>query len=94
MILASLLDITGPDLLIIFLIVLLLFGAKKLPGLGKGTGDAIRKFTEAKDEFERELTQSPKEGFAAETKRPWRYFLARLHDGYACAVAAPFPLFC
>jgi len=33
-----------PELLIIFLIVLVLFGANKLPQLGKGLGSAIRNF--------------------------------------------------
>ncbi len=35
----------GPaELLIIFLIVLVLFGARKLPMLGKGLGEGIRNF--------------------------------------------------
>ena len=33
-----------PELLVIFLIVLVLFGANKLPQLGKGLGSAIRNF--------------------------------------------------
>ncbi len=37
-----------PELLIIFLIVMLIFGAKRLPGLSKGLGQAIRGF---KDEM-------------------------------------------
>jgi sec-independent protein translocase protein TatA len=48
---------SGPDLLIIFLIVLLLFGANKLPQLAKGMGQAIREFNKAKDEIEKELTK-------------------------------------
>jgi sec-independent protein translocase protein TatA len=35
-----------PELLVIFLIVLVLFGANKLPQLGKGLGSAIRNFKE------------------------------------------------
>ena len=35
----------GPaELIIIFLIVLVLFGARKLPMLGKGLGEGIRNF--------------------------------------------------
>ena len=35
----------GPaELIIIFLIVLVLFGARKLPMLGKGMGEGIRNF--------------------------------------------------
>ncbi|MQA28326.1 MAG: twin-arginine translocase TatA/TatE family subunit [Luteitalea sp.] len=33
-----------PELIIIFLIVIVIFGANRLPGLGKGIGSAIRNF--------------------------------------------------
>ena len=33
-----------PELLLIFGILLLLFGAKKLPEIGKGLGEGIRSF--------------------------------------------------
>jgi sec-independent protein translocase protein TatA len=49
----------GADTLIIFLVILLLFGAKKLPELAKGMGQALREFTKAKDEIEREVTRPP-----------------------------------
>jgi sec-independent protein translocase protein TatA len=39
-----------PELLVIFLIVLVLFGANKLPQLGKGLGSAIRNFKEGVNE--------------------------------------------
>jgi sec-independent protein translocase protein TatA len=35
------------ELLIILVIVVVLFGANKLPALGKGLGDAIRSFKDA-----------------------------------------------
>ena len=57
--LASLFNLAGPDLIIILVIVLLLFGAKKLPELARGMGQAMREFTKAKDEFEREVTRPP-----------------------------------
>ena len=38
----------GPlELLLIFVVVLLLFGGKKLPGFGKALGDGIREFKKA-----------------------------------------------
>jgi sec-independent protein translocase protein TatA len=52
---ASLTNLAGPDLLIILLIVLVLFGAKKLPELAKGMGQAVKEFQKAKDEFSDEL---------------------------------------
>ena len=55
---ASILNLVGPDMMIILLIVLLLFGAKKLPELARGMGRAVKEFSAARDEIERELTQS------------------------------------
>lgn len=55
----------GPDLLIILLIVLVLFGAKKLPELAKGMGQAIREFQKAKDDFSDELHNAGKNEVAA-----------------------------
>ncbi|HEX8296491.1 MAG TPA: twin-arginine translocase TatA/TatE family subunit [Chthoniobacteraceae bacterium] len=49
----------GPDTLIIFLVILLLFGAKKLPELARGMGQAVREFSKAKDDLEREVTRPP-----------------------------------
>ena len=35
-----------PELLVILAIVIVIFGANRLPGLGRGIGDAIRGFKE------------------------------------------------
>ena len=40
------------ELLLIFLVVLLLFGAKKLPELARGMGQAMREFRKAANEVE------------------------------------------
>ena len=45
-----------PELVIIFFILLLIFGAKRLSGLGKGLGQAIRGF---KDEVQDTNDQQP-----------------------------------
>ena len=45
-----------PELLIILAIVIIIFGANRLPGLGRGIGSAIRNF---KDEF-KEPKDEPK----------------------------------
>ena len=55
---ASIMNLMGPDLMVILLIVLLLFGAKKLPELARGMGKAVKEFSSARDEIERELSQS------------------------------------
>ncbi len=56
--LASIMNLMGPDMMVILLIVLLLFGAKKLPELARGMGRAVKEFGAARDEVERELSQS------------------------------------
>lgn len=48
----------GQEVVIIFLIVLLLFGAKKLPELARGVGKSMGEFKKARDDFEREITRS------------------------------------
>jgi len=45
----------GPDVLIILLIVLILFGAKKLPDLARGLGQSVNEFRKAREDINREL---------------------------------------
>jgi sec-independent protein translocase protein TatA len=58
--LALLSNFAGADLIIILLIILVLFGAKKLPELARGMGLAIKEFQKAKDEFSDELHSAGK----------------------------------
>jgi sec-independent protein translocase protein TatA len=46
-----------PEMIVIFIIILLLFGAKKIPDLARGFGKATGEFKKAKEEFEREITR-------------------------------------
>ena len=62
---ASIMNLMGPDMMVILLIVLLLFGAKKLPELARGMGRAVKEFSVARDEIEKELTQSAPSGIAS-----------------------------
>ena len=52
---ASLMNLAGPDMIVVLLIVLVLFGAKRLPDLARGMGQAIKEFQKAKEDFGREL---------------------------------------
>jgi len=58
--LGSFMNLAGPDLIVILLIVLVLFGAKKLPELARGMGQAVKEFQKAKDEFNDELHKAGK----------------------------------
>ena len=49
------------EMVVIFIIILLLFGAKKLPELARGVGKSMGEFKKARDEFEHEITRSETE---------------------------------
>ncbi len=51
----------GPELIIVALVVLLMFGGKKLPELMKGLGNGIREFNSAKANIQGEIKESMKE---------------------------------
>ena len=51
----------GPELLVILLIVLLLFGAKKIPDLARGLGRGIREFRDATKEVQDQLEEGIKD---------------------------------
>jgi sec-independent protein translocase protein TatA len=44
-----------PELLVIFGIIILLFGAKKIPDLARGLGKGIREFKDASREIKSEI---------------------------------------
>ena len=53
----------GPtELIIIAVIVLLIFGAKRIPDIGKGLGGAIREFRNVKQELSSDKTSDNKDG--------------------------------
>jgi sec-independent protein translocase protein TatA len=56
-----------PETIFILIVVVLLFGAKKLPELARGLGQSLGEFKKARDEFERELRNSTPE---VEVKTP------------------------
>jgi len=48
----------GMDSIILLFVVLLIFGAKRLPELARGLGTAINEFNKAKDDVHRQITQA------------------------------------
>lgn len=48
----------GSEWFIVFLIVVLLFGAKKLPELARGLGRSLSEFQRAKNDVEREINKA------------------------------------
>ena len=61
------------ELLIVFLAILLLFGARRLPEIGSSLGRGIREFKESIRDVEgdvrRELTASPDSGASASREK-------------------------
>jgi sec-independent protein translocase protein TatA len=89
--LASFMNLAGPDLIVILLIVLVLFGAKKLPELARGMGQAVKEFQKAKDEFNDELHKAGKSDtqIAKPDVKPAESTVARTDGQNASNVSAP-----
>ncbi len=89
--LASLFNLAGPDLIVIFFIILLLFGAKKLPELAKGLGQAVKEFGRAKDDFEREMTTAAQPDAPKRIDEPKAPAEAVAHDSHESHDATQVP---
>lgn len=55
-------NIGGPEIIIIFVVILLLFGAKKIPELARGLGKSMGEFKKARNEFEDEIRRAVDDG--------------------------------
>ena len=58
---------SGPHIILILAVVLLLFGGKKIPELMRGLGRGIREFKDAKDNVQRELEDGMKDDHKVNT---------------------------
>ena len=47
------------EIALIFLVILLLFGAKRIPEIARGLGKGIREFKDATNDIKQELTVEP-----------------------------------
>src|SRR5436190_16436524 len=61
--------IGGWEVILILAVVLILFGAKKLPDLAKGLGQGIREFKKATSEVTQEIQNATREDTT--TQRHW-----------------------
>ncbi|MBX3738144.1 MAG: twin-arginine translocase TatA/TatE family subunit [Candidatus Didemnitutus sp.] len=57
--LAGLFGLGGPELILILVILLLLFGGSKLPQLAKGLGQSVKEFKKASKEADEEDDKKP-----------------------------------
>lgn len=56
-------------MILIALVILLLFGAKKLPELARGIGKSMGEFKKAKEDFEDEIKRGTDEGLKPPSKK-------------------------
>jgi sec-independent protein translocase protein TatA len=61
---------SGPHIILIALVVLLLFGGKKIPELMRGLGKGIREFKDAKDNVQREIEEHVNDDKKVTTTNP------------------------
>lgn len=54
----QLLFISGAEIFIILIVILLLFGSKKIPEIAKGLGKGLKEFKKATDEIKKEITDA------------------------------------
>jgi sec-independent protein translocase protein TatA len=62
--------IGGPELLMIMFVILLLFGANRLPDLARGFGRAVREFKKATSGVEQEVRRAMEEPPPPPAPRP------------------------
>jgi sec-independent protein translocase protein TatA len=55
-------NIGMPEILVIFLFILIFFGAKKIPDIAQSLGKGIREFRKAAREIEEEVSNEVKKG--------------------------------
>src|ERR1041384_8746513 len=91
--LATFMNLAGPDLIVILLIILVLFGAKKLPELARGRGQAVKEFQKAKDEFSDELHKAGKSDAEASKPdvKPAQSTVARSESQSSASMSPPQP---
>ncbi len=53
--------IGGPEIMIILLVVLLLFGSKQIPDFARMLGKGLREFRKATDDIKREINEEAKD---------------------------------
>jgi sec-independent protein translocase protein TatA len=59
-----------PEMAVILVVALLIFGPKKLPEIGRSLGEAIRKFQDASQEFKNEFSREAEQIEQATRSRP------------------------
>ena len=59
------------EIVAIVLVILLLFGGKKIPELMRGLGKGVKSFKQGMNEVEKEIKEIDEEGYNKEEKKEW-----------------------
>lgn len=59
----------GMEIIIVLMVILLFFGAKRIPELARGIGQGMNEFRKASDQIKQELEQGEKEGLESEVNK-------------------------
>jgi sec-independent protein translocase protein TatA len=62
-------NIGAPEIILILLVVLILFGAKKIPELAQGLGKGIREFKKSMKDVEEDINAEDKKISSGESKK-------------------------
>ena len=84
-------NLMGMDGLVILIVLLLLFGAKKLPELARGLGQSLNEFKKARDDFDHELRAGQQDPQAREAanRQPYNPTAAAVPAHTLPAAAVP-----
>ena len=74
------LNAIGPEMILVFFAILLLFGGRKIPELMRGIGKGIREFNTARGSLEKELQEGMKEADDREAREARERDLRELRE--------------
>jgi sec-independent protein translocase protein TatA len=75
--------ISGPEIFVVMLIVVMLFGADKIPEMAKGLGKGMRQLKDATNDIKREITESAeKQGIDTDFTRNIKKEINQVKDNF------------
>lgn len=74
-------SIGTPELIVIFVVALLVFGPRKLPEIGRSVGKAIREFKKASDEIKNRIEEEIDSSEIKDVKKELQSGMDELHAG-------------